>query len=151
MQTTGTTGIQATNAKGEQLTCNLNWKNPSFLNLQKTREYSIFPSDWKHIVGTRYAKWDAITLLRANLRDKPLKLIKGIGTGYDAVWEYLNTIYGNPRYVLDSIMQDISKFEPLQDGEESRFCHLVRLVRHSYNTLKEVECQGTWTIAICWP
>ena len=30
------------------------------------------------------------------------------------------------------------KFKPLRDGEDSRFCDLVHLVRRSYNTLKEV-------------
>lgn len=30
--------------------------------------------------------------------------------------------------VSDSVTQDISKFKPLQDGEESRFCDLVHLV-----------------------
>ena len=106
------------------------------------REYAIFRSDWKHIVDTRYAKRDAITLLCANLSDKPLKLIKGIGTDYDAAWQYLDAIYGDPRYVSDSVTQDISKFKPLQDGEDSRFCDLVHLVRRSYNTLKEVGVPG---------
>ena len=36
MQTTGTNGIQATNATGEQLTCNFKLENPSFQNLQET-------------------------------------------------------------------------------------------------------------------
>ena len=83
-----------------------------------------------------------MTLLRANLSDKPLELIKGIGTDYDAAWEYLDAIYGDPRYVSDSVTQDISKFKPLQDGEDSRFCDLVHLVRRSYNTLKEVGVPG---------
>ena len=93
-------------------------------------------------MDTRYAKRDAITLLRANLSDKPLELIEGIGTDYDAAWEYLDTIYGDPCYVSDSVTQDISKFKPLQDGEDSRFCDLVHLVRRSYNTLKEVGVPG---------
>lgn len=42
----------------------------------------------------------------------------------------------------DSVTQDISKFKPLQDGEDSRFCDLVHLVRRSYNTLKEVGVPG---------
>ena len=143
MQTTGTNGMQAKNATGGQLSCNFKLEKPKLPKFTgDVREYAIFRSDWKHIVDTRYAERDAITLLRANLSDKPLELIKGIGTDYDAAWEYLDAIYGDPRYVSDSVTQDISKFKPLQDGEDSRFCDLVHLVRRSYNTLKEVGVPG---------
>ena len=44
---------------------------------------------------------------------KSLELIKGIGSDYQAAWEYLDSIYGDPRYVSDTIIQDISKFKSL--------------------------------------
>ena len=65
-------------------------------------------------------------------------MIKGIGSDYDAAWEYLDAIYGDPRFVSDAITQDITKFRPLQGGEDARFCDLVHLVKRCYNTLKEV-------------
>ena len=102
------------------------------------REYVIFRADFKHAIESRYAKRDAITLLRTCLKDKPLELIRGIGSDYDAAWEYLDSIYGDPRFVADTVTQDIVKFKPLSDGEDSRFCDLVHLVRRCYNTLKEV-------------
>ena len=102
------------------------------------REYVIFRADFKHAIESRYVKRDAITLLRTCLKDKPLELIKGIGSDYDAAWEYLDSIYGDLRFVADTITQDIVKFKPLSDGEDARFCDLVHLVRRCYNTLKEV-------------
>ena len=51
------------------------------------RDYAIFRSDFKHAIEAKYTKRDAITLLRTCLRDKPLELIKGIGSDYDAVWD----------------------------------------------------------------
>ena len=73
MQTLGTNGMQAKNATGEQLSCQLKLEQPKLPKFTgDIREYAIFRSDWKHIVDTRYAKRDAITLLRANLSDKPL-------------------------------------------------------------------------------
>ena len=63
------------------------------------REYVIFRADFKHAIESRYAKRDAITLLRTCLKDKPLELIKGIGSDYDTAWEYLDSIYGDPRFV----------------------------------------------------
>ncbi|CAB4025983.1 hypothetical protein AWC38_SpisGene18824, partial [Paramuricea clavata] len=85
-----------------------------------------------------YSDRDAITILRASLQGKPLELIKGIGCDYKAAWEYLDSIYGDPRFIADTITQDISKFKALQDGEDARFCELIHLVNRSYNTLKEV-------------
>ena len=72
------------------------------------RDYVIFKADFKHLVETRYSKRDAITLLRASLQGKPLELIKGIGQDYDAAWGYLDSIYGDPQFVADTITQDIA-------------------------------------------
>ena len=102
------------------------------------RDYAIFRSDFKHAIEVKYSKRDSITLLRTCLRDKPLELIKGIGSDYDAAWEYLDSIYGDPRFVSDTVTPDIIQFKALQDGEDARFCDLVHLVKRRYNTLKEV-------------
>ena len=65
-------------------------------------------------------------------------MIKGIGTDYDAAWSYLDSVYGDPRFVADTITEDITKFRPLRDGEDARFCDLVHLGQRSFSTLKEV-------------
>ena len=77
-------------------------------------------------------------MLRTCLKDKPLELIQGIGSDYDAAWQYLDSIYGDVRHVSDTITQDISQFKALQEEQDARFCDLVYLVKRSYNTLKEV-------------
>ena len=79
-----------------------------------------------------------MTYLRACLKGKPLELMKGIGNDYDGAWKYLESIYGDPRYVSDQVTQDLSKFRPLKEGEDSRFCDLAHLVKRSFNTLKGV-------------
>lgn len=101
------------------------------------REYAIFKADFKHTIEARYTKRDAISFLRTCLQGKPLDLIKGIGTDYDAAWEYLDSIYGDPRFISDTITQDVVKFRALQNGEDARFCNLVHLVKRCFNTLKE--------------
>ena len=106
------------------------------------REYAIFKADFKHAIESKYSTRDAITFLRTRLQGKPLELIKGIGTDYTAAWEYLDSIYGDPRVVSDTIMQDVVKFKPLRDGEDARFCDLVHLVKRCYNTLKEIGVPG---------
>ena len=106
------------------------------------RVYAIFRSDFKHPIEAKYSKRDSITLLRTCLRDKPLELIKGIGSDYDAAWEYLDAICGDPRFVSDTVTQDIVQFKALQEGEDARFCDLVHLVKRCYDTLKEVGLPG---------
>jgi hypothetical protein len=115
--------------------------NNAFENLVAKHElYTalLTNADFKHAIETRYSKRDSITLLRTCLKEKPLELIKGIGLDYDAAWEYLDSIYGDARFVSDTITQDIVKFKALQDGEDARFCDLVHLVKRCYNTLKEI-------------
>ena len=85
------------------------------------RVYAIFRADFKHAIESRYNKQEASTFLRTCLRSKPLELIKGIRSDYDAAWEYLDSIYGDARFVSDTVMQDIVKFKSLRDGEDARF------------------------------
>eukprot|EP00057_Strongylocentrotus_purpuratus_P004640 XP_003729152.1 PREDICTED: uncharacterized protein LOC100889568 [Strongylocentrotus purpuratus] len=102
------------------------------------REFFVFRDDFKHLVESRYSSRDGITILRSCLQGKPLDLIRGIGTDYNAAWEQLELIYGDPRFVADAIIDDISKFRALKENEDSRFCELVHLVRRSYNILVSV-------------
>ena len=120
-------------------TCSFKMEKPKMPKFYgDVREYAIFRSDFKHAIEARYSKRDAITILRTCLQGKPLDLIKGTGSDYDAAWEYLDSIYGDPRFVSDTVTQDIVKFRPIRDGEDVRFCELVHLVKRCYNTLKEV-------------
>ena len=56
------------------------------------RDYAIFPSDFKHAIEAKYSKRDSIKLLRTCVRDKPLELIKGIESNYDATWLCLSPV-----------------------------------------------------------
>lgn len=76
-------------------------------------EYAIFRADFKHAMNQDIRR-DSITLLRTFLKDKPLELIKGIGSGYNAAWEYLDSINGDPWFVSDTIREDIIKFKALK-------------------------------------
>lgn len=58
------------------------------------RDCAIFRSNFKYATEAKYAKRDAVTLHWTCLRDRPLDLTKGIGSDYDATWEYLDSIDG---------------------------------------------------------
>ena len=83
------------------------------------REYAIFRVDFKHAIESRYSKRNSITFLRACLQGELLDLIKGIGSNYDAAWDYLDSIYGDPRFVSDTVTQDMVKFHSLQHGNDA--------------------------------
>ena len=122
--------------------CNFKMEKPKLPTFSgDVREYSIFKADFRHLVSEKYNKRDAITILRSCLKGKPLAMIQGIGSDYDAAMEYLDSVYGDPRYIADAIVNDINKFKALQDGEDGRFCDFVHLVRRSFNCLKEVIAQ----------
>jgi hypothetical protein len=133
---------QASTSASGTATCGFKMEKPKMPRFSgDVRDYVIFRADFKHAVDLRFSKRDAISLLRASLSGRPLDLIKGIGSDYDAAWEHLDAIYGDPRFIADTVSHDISKFKPLREDEDSRFCDLAQLVRRSYNTLKEVNRQ----------
>ena len=119
-------------------TCSSKWRNRTYRSSAGTLEITqFFRSDFKHAIEARYIKRDVITILRTCLKLKPLYFIKGTGSDYETAWEYLDSIYEDPRFVSDTITQAIVKFRSIRDGEDARFCDLVRLMRRCYNTLKE--------------
>ena len=133
---------QTNNNASGSATCGFKMEKPKMPRFAgDVRDYIIFRADFKHAVDSRFSKRDAISLLRTSLSGRPLDLIKGIGSDYDAAWEHLDAIYGDPRFVADTVAHDISKFRPLREDEDARFCDLAQLVRRSYNTLKEVNRQ----------
>ena len=130
------TSISASNAISE---CSFKIEKPKLPKFGgNIREYAMFKSDFKHIVHSKYSKSDAITLLRTCLVGKPLQLIQGLGSDLDAAWAYLDSIYGDPRFLADAVTSDISSFRPLREGDNKGFCDFVHLIKRSYNTLKEV-------------
>ena len=67
------------------ITCGFKMEKPKMPKFAgDVREYAIFRSDFKRTIGSKYGKRDTITFLRSCLQDKPLALIKGIGSDYDA-------------------------------------------------------------------
>ncbi|XP_028413823.1 uncharacterized protein LOC114536670 [Dendronephthya gigantea] len=103
------------------------------------RQYFIFKSDFKHAVEAQYSERDTLTVLRSCLSSEPAKLIEGISSDLAAAWKYLDQNYGDPRVVSDTVTLDLERFKSIQLGEDNRFCHLVNLVRRSYNILKEIK------------
>ena len=69
---------------------------------------------------------------------KPLQLIQSLGNDLEAAWAYLDSIYGDPRFVAAAIATDISSFRPLREGDDKGFCDFVHVIKKTYNTLKEV-------------
>ena len=43
--------------------------------------------------------------------------MQGLGNDLEAAWAYLDSIYGDPRFVADAITSDISSFRPLRERE----------------------------------
>ncbi|KAJ8019123.1 hypothetical protein HOLleu_42503 [Holothuria leucospilota] len=92
------------------------------------REYRTFKDDFRHMIDQLYEPRDAVSILRTSLTGRPLEMLRGIGTDYNACWEYLDMTYGNPRVISDAVTQDITKFRPLKEGEDARFSELAHLM-----------------------
>ena len=108
-------------------------ERPSIVKIEKARlpkfsgdvrDYYIFRGDFIHMTEGRYSKRDMISLLRSCLHGKPQEMIRGIGEDFDAALEYLDSVYGDPRFIADAIVNDINSFKALRSGEDSRFATL---------------------------
>ena len=65
-------------ANHPDITCGFKMEKPKMPKFAgDVREYAIFRSDFKHTIESKFSKRD---------KDKPMALIKGIGSDYDAAW-----------------------------------------------------------------
>ena len=115
------------------------------------KKWSFFQLDKLYVLGSeviKYSKSDSITLLHTCPRDKPLELIKRIGSDYDTAWEYLDSIYGDPRFVPNTVNQDIVQFK-------ARACRMGRTatsyIRWKDVTIRWSPCWHEQYIATCFP
>ena len=53
-------------------------------------------------------KQDIVNMIRLLFEGQALELITGINKNYDAAWKHMESIYGDPRFVADTITQDIA-------------------------------------------
>ena len=102
------------------------------------RDYNIFRSDFEHFIGGKYSERDSIAVLRSCLSGKPFEIIRGVGTNYKEAWDLLDSIFGQPRVLADTILSDISKVKPLRNDEDHRFCEFVQLLIRCKASLKDV-------------
>jgi hypothetical protein len=57
------------------------------------------------------------------------------------MWERLDDEYGDVAVVTDSIIDEITRFKPLKDGENLRFVEFVDVVESGYRDLKRLHME----------
>ena len=100
------------------------------------REYSNFKQDFGRLMVKSYGK-DSYAL-RSCLHGSALDVVKGVEDDYDKMFQRLDSVYGDPRKFVDTIVNEIKSIKPIQDGDSKNFVAMVDIVERCWLDLKRM-------------
>ena len=124
---------------------------PSFAG--NIRDYPRFKNDFeKYVLPSLENTNAAAFVLGSCLKDEPLQLVKNVEDNIKAMWNRLDEVYGNPTKVVDIIMNEIKRLQPIQEDDYHSLISLIDVVERGYMDLSrlriEQEIANSQTVSI---
>ena len=117
------------------------------------RDYPRFKKDFELRVIPSVGSSDAIPyVLRSCLKRVPLEIVKNVDDDVSEMWKRLDEKYGEASKLIDVIMDDITKFQRIRDGDNSKFIEFVDTVERGYRDLArlnlEKELSNSYSVSV---
>ena len=107
------------------------------------RDYPSFKNDLLKYVLPCIENTDASSyVLSSCLKGEPLQLVKNVGDDIGAMWRRLDEVYGNPAKVVDIIMNEIKRLEPVAENDYCGLIALIDMVESGYMDLARLQIEG---------
>ena len=87
------------------------------------REYPSFKRDYFTHMDGSYGNDPYV--LKSCLKDDALKLVQVVDNNFDEMITRLDTKYGRPEKIADSILNDLKRLKRVNEGEASKFIMMV--------------------------
>ena len=117
---------------------------PSNIHLEKIkmprfdgelRDYPQFKRDFEKQVMPNLNINTAPYTLRSCLGMEPLAHVKSVDDDIQAMWERLDSKYGDPAKVADAIINSIQNVKCIKEGEHKKFIQFVNVIEEGYRDL----------------
>ena len=109
----------------------------------EVRDYPRFKDDFeRQVMPEMQNLYSAAYALRSCLSKDVLAIVKSVGDDITLMWERLDDEYGDVVAVADTIINEISRFRPLKDGENQRFIEFVAVIEAGYRDLKRLNMEA---------
>ena len=156
------TNFKDTNSKGTVNNAAPIREKGSNLQLQKLpmpscagniRDYPRFKNYFeKYVLPSLENTNAAASFLGSCLKDEPLHLVKNVEDNIKAMCIRLDEVYGNPTKVVDIIMNEIKRLQPIQEDDYHSLISLIDVVERGYMDLSrlriEQEIANSQTVSI---
>ncbi|XP_042876991.1 uncharacterized protein LOC122256399 [Penaeus japonicus] len=103
------------------------------------RNFPGFIDEFNSIVVPSYGKNPAV--LKQCLEGDPLRVIIGCERDYNEMISQLKKEYGEPRKLVDEVINDLKELKCIPDNDEWGFIHMVRKVERCFLDLKKVNLE----------
>ena len=87
------------------------------------RMYPTFKDDFLNVIVTKYGQDPFV--LRQCLGEEPLKVITGYGKDFDEMVRILDKEYGDPRRLVDIVIDNLKSLERLTERDDKGFADMV--------------------------
>ena len=79
--------------------------------------------------------------LRSCLGMEPLARVKSVDDDIQAMWERLDSKYGDPAKVADAIINSIQNVKCIKEGEHKKFIQFVNVIEEGYRDLRNLKLE----------
>ena len=106
------------------------------------REYPCFKNDFQKFVLPRIGDGSAASYILAScLKGEPHNIIKSISDDANAMWNRLDEVYGDPSKVVDAVMQELKRMEPVQEDDHRALLFLIDNIEWAYADLHRLNME----------
>lgn len=99
------------------------------------RSYGTFKKDHLRLIVPVYER-DAYALTKS-LTGEALACVEGVEDEFE-MFRHLDSKYGNPCKLTESIVSELKSLKPLQEGDSKRLVHMIKVVERAWLDIKKI-------------
>lgn len=124
------------------------------------RMYPTFKDDFVNVIVAKYGQDPFVlrqclgegplkVMLRQCLAEAPLKVITGYEKDFDEMMRILDKEYGDPRKLVDIVINNLKSLERLTERDDRGFVDMVTVVERCYLDRQKVGLEGEMNSEYC--
>ena len=106
------------------------------------RLFPGFLDDVNNMIVPQYNNSESASILKQCLGVEPAKVVRNRDKDFKELMDLLKAEYGDPRKIVESVVQDLKRLSPVADGDTVGFIKMVQVVDTCYVDLCKVDLQS---------
>ena len=106
------------------------------------RKYPCFKKDFVTHIKHRYSPEEEAIALKSYLSSETKEDVSSLGDDAGKIWEHLDSKYGDPSKLIDSIMADVKSIPKCSDDCPSEILGMINTIERAHRDLTALSMEG---------